>query len=167
MGKAMQNPGKQGESDTTEDISASRWLFFRDVLVFQAKLLLDGLRDLLLMPVSLVAALFGLVKEPADPGRLFGRVMEYGRRSDRWINLFGDPRHFRDGQAEVPGDPGVDELVGLLEQRLLEQYRKGGVAASAKDAIDRALDAVHKVSARQGAAGPGPVNEDPGPRHDR
>jgi hypothetical protein len=42
---------------TVESGSNERWTFFRDVLVFQLKMLLDNLRDFALMPVSLVAAL--------------------------------------------------------------------------------------------------------------
>ena len=40
-----------------ESGSNERWKFFRDVLVFQFKMLLDNVRDFALMPVSLVAAL--------------------------------------------------------------------------------------------------------------
>jgi hypothetical protein len=164
----METPGiQQGQKESQDNPVTSRWALLRDVSVFQAKLLMDGFRDLVLLPVSLVVALIGLVSDPSDPGRLFRRVMDFGRRSDRWINLFGDPRHFRGDSAEASDEPGVDELVGMLEQRLLEHYRKGGVTATAKDAVDRALDAVHKVSARQREAGADLASEDPGPRPDR
>ena len=44
-----------------ESGSNERWKFFRDVLVFQLKMLLDNVRDFALMPVSLVAALIDLI----------------------------------------------------------------------------------------------------------
>jgi len=40
-----------------------RWTFLRDVLVFQGKLFLSNIRDIALMPASLVAALVDLVGE--------------------------------------------------------------------------------------------------------
>ena len=40
--------------------SNARWTFIRDVVVFQLKMLLDNGRDLVLMPVALVAALIDL-----------------------------------------------------------------------------------------------------------
>lgn len=38
-----------------------RWKFWRDVAVFQLKMLLDNGLDLVLMPVTLVAALIDLI----------------------------------------------------------------------------------------------------------
>jgi len=46
---------------TVESGSNQRWKFFRDVLVFQLKMLLDNVRDFALMPVSLVAGLIDLI----------------------------------------------------------------------------------------------------------
>ena len=38
-----------------------RWTLIRDVVVLQAKLVVDGFRDLLLVPASIIAALVSLV----------------------------------------------------------------------------------------------------------
>ncbi len=46
---------------TPRNNSDDRWKFVRDVMVFQLKLFLDNVRDLVLMPISLVAALIDLV----------------------------------------------------------------------------------------------------------
>lgn len=129
-----------------------RWQLTRDLLVFQAKLLLDGLRDLLLSPISLVAGLMGMVADRNDPSRLFRKVVEAGAASERWINLF---KH-RD-----PGVAGnVDELFERLEARILEQYQSGGITAQAKSAIDRSLDAIQRrIEERQARIG---TNLEPG-----
>ena len=66
----------------------SRWELIRDALVFQAKLFLDGLRDLLLVPVSLVALVVDLVTGGEHAGRNFYGVVLLGRRSESWIDLF-------------------------------------------------------------------------------
>ncbi|MDJ0653469.1 MAG: hypothetical protein QNJ40_04890 [Xanthomonadales bacterium] len=120
------------DSDSVGD--DSRWVLFRDVLKFQAKLVVDGLRDALMIPVSLVAALAGLVMEPGNPARLFNKVLDFGRKTESWINLFGRPEE----------DPGIDELFGRLEQRIKEQYDRGGITASAKDTIDGSLDRLNE-----------------------
>ncbi len=64
----------------------------RDAAVLQMKLLVDGLRDAVLIPVSLVAALIGVLRGGEDCGREFRGVIKLGRRSERWINLFGHQR---------------------------------------------------------------------------
>ncbi len=119
-----------------------RWGFVRDALTFQAKLILDGLRDALMIPVSLVAAAIDLVARPDAPGRLFYRVVLLGRRSEEWIDLFEaadrvDPRR-RPLLAKNPAT--IDEVFDRLEDLVVDQHARGGVTAQAKEAIDRVLD---------------------------
>lgn len=113
-----------------------RWQLIRNLLVFQAKLVIDGLRDVVLSPISLFAALAGLVAHRQDPQRYFRRVIEVGAASERWINLFGRPAD--EDQANL------DELFDRLEQRVVDQYQRGGLTAQTKRAIDRSLDTVHR-----------------------
>jgi hypothetical protein len=63
----------------------SRWVLLRDVAAFQFKLIIDGTRDVLLSPLSLIVALLGLATGRRD---WFYRLLVLGRRSDRWIDLF-------------------------------------------------------------------------------
>lgn len=105
------------------------------VLRFQVKLLVDGLRDLVMSPISLVAALIGLVAHPDRPGRLFEQVLDFGRRTEDWINLFGRPQE----------EPGIDELFGKLERQLEAQYDSGGVTRAAKQTVDASLDRLHRA----------------------
>ncbi|HEV2147749.1 MAG TPA: hypothetical protein VGR37_10135 [Longimicrobiaceae bacterium] len=92
----------------------SRGALVRDVLIFQLKLWMDGLKDLVLVPLSLVAAGVDFVFRT----RLFYRVLRIGERFDLWLNLFGAARraaHEREGLfgASRAGDP---TLVGQLER---------------------------------------------------
>ncbi|MEM9301388.1 MAG: hypothetical protein AAGE01_04715 [Pseudomonadota bacterium] len=121
--------------DTREDDGStfSRWALLRDLLKFQGKLLVDGLRDLALSPLSIIAVAWGLLTERRRPDRHFRDLVDFGARSERWINLFG--QHDRED-----AEPGIDELFGRLEARVLEQYERGGMTAQAKEAIDRAFD---------------------------
>ena len=122
--------------DSPPHEARSRWGLIRDVLVFQLKLGIDALRDVALMPISLVAAVVDLAKGGDQP-KSFYEVVRLGRRSERWINLFG--------AVEPPEEddlPSLDSLVGEVERLVVEQVERGGVTASAKDAIDRSLDRI-------------------------
>ncbi|MFQ5982911.1 MAG: hypothetical protein ACE5KS_06010 [Woeseiaceae bacterium] len=44
------------ETEITDD-RPDRWVLIRDVAVFQVKLLFDGLRDVLFVPISLIGIL--------------------------------------------------------------------------------------------------------------
>jgi hypothetical protein len=118
--------------DTAPD---RRWRLLRDVLVFQVKLAMDALRDVVLSPLSLGAALLDLATGTERDPSWFERVLATGRRTERWIDLFGAARG-----GEEP--PGIDRLVARVEALVVEHYERGGMTAQAKDAIDRSLDAV-------------------------
>ncbi len=61
-----------------------------DTVVLQLKLIVDGFRDLLLLPVCLVAGVWGLIRHQKNPGRYLYRVLSYGRLSEKWIGLFDE-----------------------------------------------------------------------------
>ena len=55
-----------------EERKRNRWLLIRETLAFQAKMLLEGTRDLLLVPLTLLAAALGLAvrrEEILEAGR--------------------------------------------------------------------------------------------------
>jgi hypothetical protein len=92
----------------------------RETVILQIKLVADGLRDAILIPVSLAATLVGLLRGGEDCDREFRRVVKLGRRSDRWINLFGHQKPL--GRAPVVGS--VDTILEQVESAVTEQYRK-------------------------------------------
>ena len=47
----MQTPATQ------QDLHSPHWALFRDLAVLQVKLLVDGFRDLVLLPASIIAAI--------------------------------------------------------------------------------------------------------------
>ena len=98
----------------------------RDAAIFQIKLLADGLRDALLIPLSLVAALVGLLRGGEDCDREFARVIKLGRRSERWINLFGHQRPL--GRTGTAGS--MDTIIEQVESSVVKQYRRGRKAGS-------------------------------------
>jgi hypothetical protein len=114
-------------------MSGPRFPVLRDVVVFQGKLLIDGLRDLLLSPVSIFAALIDLLVPGDDGGKRFYGVVRFGRRTERWINLFGaaDPRD--------PDKPpsAVDALLDELEVLMRDPKRRDEARARAAALVAR------------------------------
>ena len=128
------------EPETTD----RRWSLLRDVLVFQLKLAVDAARDVLLVPISLGAALLDLVTGTERPSLYFRQVLTAGQQTEEWINLFGgaEPTEHREGAR-------IDRVVERMEAMLVDQYERGGITAQAKDAIDRSLET---LTARSGGA---------------
>ena len=123
----------------------ARWQLIRDVLVLQGKLLVDGLRDLLLVPASLIAGMVSLVSSAdGQPGSQFYQLLALGKQSERWINLFGAlknaPQQFDDTARSSA--PDVDDLVAKFESFVVDEYKRGGLTAQAKARMDRIIDAV-------------------------
>ncbi len=131
----MSSPNPLTESGRNE-----RWTFFRDVLVFQLKMLLDNIRDFALMPVSLVAALIDLIFKGERQGSLFYQVLRWGAHSEEVINVYSAiETHQRPG---VNPNYTVDAVIARLEGVLVRECEKGGTAASVKAAMDRAIDQI-------------------------
>ncbi len=140
------------DADADADLRARRWHLVRDLAVFQLKLFIDGLKDLVLSPIAVVVVLIGLVSKREDPGQTFYSILRLGHGFDRWLNLFGTPEPpalpSETGSPSAtpppaPSSQGVDSYVHRVEQALAEQVRRGGLTAKAKDAIDNALDSLH------------------------
>ena len=107
------------ETDSAEDSAAPATHQYRgllrDVLLLQLKLSLDAMRDFALIPVSLACLVAGAVRDPKDPGRYYRELMYLGRRSDRWINLFG----------EFDGDEAKTDLyVRKVEDVVVREYQR-------------------------------------------
>ena len=125
---------------TVESGTNERWKFFRDVLVFQLKMLLDNVRDFALMPVSLVAALIDLIFKGKRQGSLFYQVLRWGAHSEEVINVYSAiEAHER---PRVNPNYTVDAVIARLEAVLVRECEKGGTAASIKAAMDRAIDQI-------------------------
>jgi len=128
-----------------------RWTLIRDIAVFQMKLIVDGLRDLILLPISLGVGLYSLIKGGDEPGMEFYDLLRVGRRSEHWINLFGAAEH-----AGAPGalddlfpNADIDDMVSRLESFVVDEYNKGGVTAQAKKQLDQALNRMSEAASRR------------------
>jgi hypothetical protein len=100
--------------DSKEQVSSGQAL--RHLMVFQLKLAVDAVRDLIMSPVSVVVFIIDVVRKPTLEDSLYLRLMLAGRRSDRTINLFDEHRD--------AGHFTVDEAVEELERRVLARNKK-------------------------------------------
>ena len=127
--------------------SAARWTLLRDLGVLQVKLLVDGLRDIILVPASLVAGIVSIVSSnDGKPGPQFYRLLAWGRQSEVWINLFGAVKNSPEdvGQHQPFGNKDIDDIVGRLETFVVDEVKRGGVTTQARDRLDKILDAVQR-----------------------
>lgn len=135
----------------------NRWQVLRDTIAFQFKLLMDGARDVLLFPISIGAAIFGLIFSPDNPGVYFNRLIKFGRKTDAWINLFGashyDPNSetrdsndidSKDKARNTKKDISSDAYVKKLENLLIAEYNKGGLIKDLKEGTDTLLEKLRK-----------------------
>jgi hypothetical protein len=127
--------------------NSSYRILLRDVAVLQVKLLVDGLRDLVLVPASLIAGIVSIVKSSnGKPGPQFYELLRAGKHSERWINLFGALRNSPEdiNPASAFGETDIDDIVTRVEAFVIDEYKRGGVTAQAKARIDKALEAVQR-----------------------
>ena len=123
------------------------WTLIRDVGVLQVKLLIDGFRDLLLLPASFIAGILSLLQSSdGKPGPQFYRLIAVGKQSERWINLFGALKNAPENA--VPGvnfgEADIDDIVTKVETFIIDEYRQGGVTRQARDRLNQALEAMQR-----------------------
>lgn len=129
----------------SEPTPSKRSVLIRNTVVFQLKLMADGLRDLVLLPVSLIATIIGVLRGGDEPEREFNQVIEVGRDSEQWINLFGN----HDTPENPNAIPSIDALFLKVEETLKQQYLATGTSAKAQAEIDEALQAAHNETKQQ------------------
>ena len=123
------------------------WSLIRDLAVLQAKLIVDGFRDVVLLPASIIAALVSFMRsENGAPGPQFYNLLVVGKQSERWINLFGGLSNAPSGvdHSQTFGETSMDDIVSKVETFVVAEYKRGGVTAQAKSRIDAALKAMRR-----------------------
>jgi hypothetical protein len=93
-------------------------VLIRDLLIFQLKLVLDGLKDLVLIQLSLGAVLFDLLFGRPGRASLFYGVLRLSERFDLWLNLYGAARNAERTEDGLFGASraGSSSLLGRLEE---------------------------------------------------
>ena len=133
------------EIPEAQDEMSGRWTLIRDVAVLQVKLVVDGLRDLLLVPLSLAAGIVSLASgEKGVPGTQFYRLLAVGKQSESWINLFGALTNAPpDLEQPTPfPDANMDDIVGKIEAFVVSEEKRGGMTAQAMERFEKAIESL-------------------------
>ncbi len=158
------NAGAEFQSGQGNTEPNTHWSLLGRLIAFQFKLAMDGLRDLLLSPVSIGFVLYGIVVQRDQPEKYFERLMRFGRDTDKFINLFGDKHANSTTQTdltETDEDTSLvaidtentrsrtsDDYVRKLESLILSEYKKGGVISELKQSTDGILEKLQSKAER-------------------
>ena len=105
-------------TETVETDNSAVWPRIRQVLIFQIKLYVDALRDLLFSPLSILALVMDLLTGQHGEHSYFQRLLRLGRRTEYTINLFNQ----YDEQA--PGQPSIDGMLDRAEEKLRREFEQ-------------------------------------------
>lgn len=119
------------------DPSRDRYVVFRDLAIFQIKLFLEGLKDILVSQLSIGAAALDLLFPTGRRGQRFYAVMRAAERFDNWLSLYGATERAAESDDGLFGvsRAGSDSMLGKLEEIVIgrretsEDERFEGAAA--------------------------------------
>ena len=123
----MTDRQEKGDIDQGDQTSSRASLVWQ-VIFLQLKLMVDGLRDVILVPITLVAGLMGLIIGGDHPEKYFQKVLSFGRQSEIWINLFGQRKH--DGTSDAMLEPFRARVIN--ETQDIEWLQKAGKGINEK-----------------------------------
>lgn len=76
----------------------------RCLVIFQLKLAADAIRDLVMSPVSIIMFILDLVLAPLEKDSHYQQLMQFGRKTDRWINLFEEQHETEQKHSKQPAE---------------------------------------------------------------
>jgi len=101
-------------------VMATRGVTIRDFLIFQLKLVVDGLKDLVVFHLSIGAIVLDIISGRGRRPRLFYSVLRMSEKFDLWINLHGVVERLESEESEDglfgASEAGSDSLLGQIEQ---------------------------------------------------
>lgn len=101
-------------------VVATRGVTLRDFLIFQLKLVVDGLKDLVVFHLSIGAIVLDIISGRGRRPRLFYSVLRMSEKFDLWINLHGVVERLESEESEDglfgASEAGSDSLLGQIEQ---------------------------------------------------
>ena len=112
----------------------SKAVLIRDLFILQLKLIIDAIKDILLIKLALFAVVFDILF--GRPGRplLFYNVLRLGERFDLWLNLYGAASGAEDTGdglfgASRAGSPSMLERLEQVVRQQVEEIRSTGRAS--------------------------------------
>ena len=124
--EGLDRPALREELAESEEEGVTTEVLVRDLIIFQIKLLLDGLKDVILSPLSIAAVVWDLIPSRKGPrGRTFYQVLRIGERFDLWLNLYNPDRQAgSDNEGLLESARSADSLVGKLERMAREEAQR-------------------------------------------
>ena len=105
----------------------------RDLLIFQAKLVMDALKDVFLIKLSILAVVFDLLFGRRGRPLLFYRILRTSERFDLWLNLYSPAAAAEEvedglfGASEAGDSSFVGKLEELVKQKVETRRAPSGV----------------------------------------
>lgn len=128
--------------------TANRTRMIRDIATLQVKLLVDGFRDLLLVPASLVLGLASLLGEGGKGDNSFYELLRLGKRSEKWINLFGALDRLDESANDSEGED-IDRMVQRVETFLVDEYKHGRLSGQAREKLETSITRLREAARRR------------------
>lgn len=122
----------------------SRKSLFIKAVVFQFKLGLDAVRDILLSPVAIIFAIIDFINGNNGHQSLFNKLLRFGRKTDQWIGLFNTGDVDTDEELKAEEEKNVDFWVTKIQEKVKQQALAGKLSESAKTQINDYLSKIHK-----------------------
>jgi hypothetical protein len=107
---------------------SEKYVLIRDLLIFQLKLLLDGLKDFGVFWMAIGATALDLLFPGERRGRRFYAVMRAAERFDQWLNLYGAAQHAEENDDGLFGESaaGSASMLGRLEEIVIGRRETDG-----------------------------------------
>ncbi|MGB5244957.1 MAG: hypothetical protein WBM54_12015 [Woeseia sp.] len=135
------------ELPTAAATAGNRMRLLRDIATLQVKLLVDGFRDLLLVPASLVLGLLSLLGSADRSDNSFYELLRLGKRSEQWINLFGAIENDDRIDSAASGDD-IDRMVQRVETFIVDEYRHGHLSSQAREKLEKSITRLRDAAKR-------------------
>ena len=130
----------------------SRNATVRDFAIFQVKLALDGMKDLVAFNLSIVALILDFISGRGRRPRLFYSVVRGSRRFDKWLNLHSVVDEI-DRLAEEDRFIGEGAEEGSLALEIERLVKKS--ALGREEALRRLRAGADELRGEPGPKGPG------------
>jgi len=108
---------------------------FKRLLVFQVKLAVDALRDIILSPVSLICTVLDSIQKNRGKNSYFEKLMVFGRQTERRINLF-EQHQVEDSKEK---NVSIDSILSRVESVILREYKDKHISKKTLGAIENAI----------------------------
>ena len=142
----------------TTDPPRKHWPLIRAVALLQLKLLLNTARDLVLIPIALVAAAIDLIQLKQHEPQYFRKVLRVGEHSDRWIDMWyanhdaqEQPRENVDALLSRVEEVVRDREMGARRARVLKRWAERHMARAKLRAAEQVTTRMKTLSDRKNA----------------